>query len=61
MKQTNKDDLKILRIITIVVSILKIGLHKSYSVKGALPISVTVLVCLKLSYMYRTRSMLNKK
>ena len=38
MKQTNKEDLKILRIVVVVVLMLKIGLHKSKSVKGALPV-----------------------
>ena len=36
MKQTNKEDLKILRIATDVVLILKIGLQKSSSVKVVL-------------------------
>ena len=38
MKQTNKEDLKSLRIVNVAVLMLKIGLQKSKSVKGALPI-----------------------
>ena len=38
MKYTNKEDLKILRIATVVVLMLKIGLQKSKSVKEALPV-----------------------
>ena len=57
MKQTIEDDLKILRIAIVVLClILKIGLQKSKSVKGDLPILVVVLVCLKEFYMYRTRT-----
>ena len=38
MKQTNKEDLKILKIATVAVLMLKIGLQKSKSIKEALPI-----------------------
>ena len=40
MKQTYKEDLKIIRITNVVVFILKIGLQKSLSVKVVLPLLV---------------------
>ena len=46
MKETNKEDLKILRITTVVVLILEIGLHHSQSVKAVMPI---LLLCTCLS------------